>query len=62
MNETIFDLQTDIINLIVKHNLEKGNYAFIFRNGNLMTFNLDQVELPNKEKIKEENKILQEKK
>ena len=36
MKENIFDLQTDIANLIVKHGLQDGEYAFIFRGGNLM--------------------------
>lgn len=46
MNENIFDLQTDIANLIVKHGLQNGEYAFIFRDGHLMIVDLSQIKLP----------------
>lgn len=51
MQEQIFDLQTDITNLIVKHGLEKGEYAFIYRDGKLMIMDLTQT--PIKEAITE---------
>ena len=42
MTESIFDLQTDIANLIIKHGLENGEYAFIYREGKLMIMDLSQ--------------------
>ncbi len=60
MKENIFDLQTDIANLIVKHGLQDGEYAFVFRGGNLMVVDLSQIKLPEKDKNKEENKNSQE--
>lgn len=42
MIESVFDLQTDIMNLIVKHGLEQGEYAFIYREGKLMIMDLSQ--------------------
>lgn len=44
--ENIFDLQSDILNLIVKHNLENGEYAFIYRDGKMMIVDLSQISLP----------------
>lgn len=60
MKENIFDLQTDIANLIVKHGLQDGEYAFIFRSGHLMVVDLSQIKLPEKDKNEEENKNSQE--
>lgn len=54
--ENIFDLQSDILNLIVKNNLENGEYAFVYREGKLMIVDLSQVTVPT------ENKVLQEEK
>lgn len=53
MKENIFDLQTNIANLIIKHGLQDGEYAFIFRNGNLMVVDLSQIKLPEKEENKD---------
>lgn len=49
MTESIFDLQTDIANLIIKHGLENGEYAFIYREGKLMIMDLGQQ--PIKEEV-----------
>lgn len=49
MIESIFDLQTDIANLIIKHGLENGEYAFIYREGKLMIMDLSQQ--PIKEEV-----------
>lgn len=46
MNESIFDLQTDIANLIIKHGFQDGEYAFIFRGGHLMVVDLSQIKIP----------------
>lgn len=43
MKENIFDLQTDITNLIVKHGLQDGEFAFIYRDGKVMTIDLSQT-------------------
>lgn len=43
MQEQIFDLQTDITNLIIGHGLENGEYAFIYREGKLMIMDLTQA-------------------
>ena len=53
MTESIFDLQTEIANLIVRHGLENGEYAFIYREGKLMVVDLSQETI--KEKV--ENKM-----
>lgn len=42
MKENIFDLQTEMINLIVKHGLSEGSYAFIYRDGKMMIVDLSQ--------------------
>lgn len=47
MTESIFDLQTDITNLIIKHGLENGEYAFIYREGKLMIMDLTQQAIQN---------------
>ena len=49
MTESIFDLQTDITNLIIKHGLENGEYAFIYREGKPMT--MDPSQQPIKEEV-----------
>ena len=56
MIENIFDLQTDISNLIVKHGLQDGEYAIIYRAGKVMIMDLTQA--PIQEAV--ENKILQD--
>lgn len=43
MTESIFDLQTEITNLIVRHGLENGEFAFIYREGKLMVVDLSQT-------------------
>lgn len=42
MKKNIFDLQTEMINLIVKHGLYEGSYAFIYRDGKMMIVDLSQ--------------------
>lgn len=59
MKENIFDLQVEISNLIKKHNLEKGEYAFIYRNETLMIVDLSQIKL---EETSQKKDILQEEK
>lgn len=54
MKENIFDLQTEISNLIIKHGLENGDYAIIFKKGNLMLIDLSQLEIPKIDETKEE--------
>ena len=49
MTESIFDLQTDITNLIIKHGLENGEYAFIYIECKLMIMDLSQQ--PIKEEV-----------
>lgn len=57
--ENIFDLQTEISNLIVRHGLEDGEYAFIYRDKKLMIIDLTQSQI--KEAAEEhKNKVLQE--
>lgn len=55
MKESIFDLQTDISNLIVKHGLQDGEYGFIYRQGHLMIVDLSQIKLPEQENEENEN-------
>lgn len=43
MKESIFDLQADISNLIVKHGLEDGEYGFIYRNKQLLIVDLSNI-------------------
>lgn len=45
MKETIFDLQTDIMNLIVKNGLEDKDFAMIYQNGHLMIIDLSQEKI-----------------
>lgn len=40
--EKIFDLQVDILNLIKKHNLQDGKYAFLYNDERLSIFDLTQ--------------------
>ncbi len=40
--ESIFDLQTDLINLLNKHNLAETSFAFIYKDQSLSIINLDQ--------------------
>lgn len=47
MTESIFDLQTEISNLIVRHGLENGEFAFIYREGKLMVVDLSQTAIKN---------------
>lgn len=57
--ENIFDLQAEISNLIVRHGLEGGEYAFIYRDKKLMIIDLTQSQI--KEAAEEHNnKVLQE--
>ena len=45
MKETIFDLQTDIMNLIVKNGLEDKDFAMVYQNGHLMIIDLSQEKI-----------------
>jgi hypothetical protein len=45
MKESIFDLQADISNLIVKHGLEDGEYGFIYRNKQLLIVDLSNIKV-----------------
>lgn len=65
MKESIFDLQVDISNLIVKHGLEDGEYGFIYRNKQLLIVDLSNIKVDVPEQTEEtleeqENRILQE--
>jgi hypothetical protein len=59
MEEDIFDLQTEILNLITSHHLENGEYAFIYRDQKLMIMDLTQKTIVDAVKEKT-NKVLQE--
>ena len=64
MEENIFDLQTDINNLIIKHGLEDGEYAFIYKDKKLVIVDLSQqpikeaVEKKNKENLQNEEEVI----
>ena len=45
MKESIFDLQTDVTNLIVKNGLEDKDFAMVYQNGQLMIINLSQEKI-----------------
>ena len=55
MKESIFDLQTDVTNLIVKNGLEDKDFAMIYQNGHLMIIDLK------KEKIQQAVKNISQK-
>lgn len=45
MKESVFDLQTDITNLIVKNGLQDKDFAMVYRNGHLMIIDLSQEKI-----------------
>lgn len=45
MEETIFDLQTDVSNLIVQHGFADKDFAMIYQNGHLMIIDLSQAKI-----------------
>lgn len=45
MKESVFDLQTDITNLIIKNGLQDKDFAMVYQNGHLMVIDLSQEKI-----------------
>lgn len=45
MKESIFDLQTDITNLIIKNGLQDKDFAMVYQNEHLMIIDLSQEKI-----------------